>query len=299
MPTQTDPPPDTRPRATLPLWLTGEVPGARGLDPVADVPALTPYWPEEGAGATGNFPAMVVCPGGGYGGLADHEGRDYALWLAARGVAAFVLKYRLGPAGYRHPAMLHDAQRAIRLVRCHAAAWRVDPVRVGVMGSSAGGHLAATALTHFDAGLPEHADPVERAGSRPDLGVLCYPVITMSERAHAGSRANLLGDQPDLMLADWLSNERHVTADTPPCFLWHTAEDASVNVQDPLDFAAALARCAVPWELHVYESGHHGLGLGVKGYDPAVHAGEQLLPWTRALHAWLERRGFVAAGSGL
>ena len=162
---------------SFPLW-NKEVPGALGTAE-KDVPTLTVYLPEEGK-ATGA--AIVICPGGGYGGLAQHEGKDYAEWLATNGVAGFVLKYRLGPAGYRHPVMLQDAARAIRTVRARAAEWKVDPKRVGIMGSSAGGHLASTLLTHFDQGNSNANDPIEKQSSRPDLGILCYPVITMGDK---------------------------------------------------------------------------------------------------------------------
>src|SRR5215204_5851378 len=192
------------------LWPQG-APGALGREP-ADVPTLTPYLaPKERA--TGA--AVVVCPGGGYQHLADHEGRPVAEWLNSVGVTAFVLKYRLGPR-YRHPSMLQDAGRAVRTVRARAAEWGLDPERVGVLGFSAGGHLASTAGTHFDAGRPDAADPVERVSSRPSVMILIYPVITMRERTHAGSRRNLLGEEPAPELVALLSNEEQVTKETPP-----------------------------------------------------------------------------------
>jgi acetyl esterase/lipase len=264
------------------LWPDG-APGARGqADP--DRPTLTPYLPEPDA-RTGA--AIVVCPGGGYAGLAGHEGHDYALWLNQHGLAAFVLKYRLGTHGYRHPAMLQDAARAVRLVRARAAEWGVEPGRVGIMGSSAGGHLAATLLTHFDAGRPDAADPVERQSSRPDLGILCYPVITMGEFTHAGSRRNLLGPEPAPELVEDLSAERRVTRDTPPCFVWHTWEDPVVPVENALQFAAALRRAGVPFDLHIYEKGPHGLGLADKPPFARPH------PWAADCLHWLTVRGFV------
>src|SRR5687767_7628111 len=195
-----------QPTNSFPLW-TGEVPGARGTTD-KDIPTLTPFWPKP-ENATGA--AIVICPGGGYGGLAGHEGEAYAQWLRDHGVAGFVLKYRLGSAGYRHPIMLQDVSRAVRLVRSKAAEWKLDPTKIGVMGSSAGGHLASTLLTHFDAGKPEAEDIVERQSSRPDLGILCYPVITMGEQTHKGSKKNLLGDNPSEELVRELSNELHVT----------------------------------------------------------------------------------------
>lgn len=180
-----------QPKDAFPLW-AGSPPGALGTDPVKDIPTLTPFFPAADK-ATGG--AVVVCPGGGYGGLASHEGRDYALWLNQHGIAAFVLKYRLGSAGYRHPVMMGDLKRAVRYVRAKAADWKLDPKRIGVMGSSAGGHLASTAVTHFDTGKGDAPDPIERASSRPDLGILCYPVITMGPNTHNGSKNNLLGKE--------------------------------------------------------------------------------------------------------
>ncbi len=260
----------------LPLWAEA-APGALGKED-QDIPTLTPYLPDA-AKATGA--AIVVCPGGGYGGLAQHEGKDYALWLNEHGVTAFVLKYRLGAHGYRHPLMLQDAARAVRLVRGRAGEWRVDPKRVGIMGSSAGGHLASTLLTHFDAGRPDAADPVERESSRPDLGILCYPVITMGHFTHQGSKNNLLGNEPSAGLVQLLSNELQVTAQTPPCFVWHTAEDTAVPVENSLEFAAALRRAGVPFDLHIYEKGRHGIGLA-NGHV-----------WTKDCLFWLQGRGFV------
>ena len=267
---------------SFPLWADG-APGARGKDD-KDSPTLTPFLPEA---AKASGAAIVVCPGGGYGGLAPHEGPDYALFLNQHGVAAFVLKYRLGSHGYRHPSMMHDAQRALRFVRARAAEWKLDPKRIGIMGSSAGGHLASTALTHFDAGKPDAADPIERVSCRPDLGILCYPVITMGANTHAGSKKNLLGDAPDAALVALLSNETQVTKDTPPCFIWHTVEDKAVKVENALDFAAALQRHAVPFDLHIYQQGRHGIGLADKPPFAQAH------PWSRDLLFWLKAQRFV------
>src|SRR6267378_1742031 len=166
---------------SFPLWPDG-APGALGKE-AKDIPTLTPFLADP-AKATGA--GIVICPGGGYGGLADHEGSQYARWLNEQGIAGFVLKYRLGPAGYRHPAMLQDAARAVRLVRAKASEWKLDPKRIGIMGSSAGGHLASTLLTHFDSGKSEDADIIERQSSRPDLVILCYAVITMGNFTHGG-----------------------------------------------------------------------------------------------------------------
>ncbi len=260
----------------VPLWPHG-APGALGTAD-RDIPTVTPYRAPEDK-ATGA--SVVVCPGGGYGGLAQHEGRDYALWLNDLGIHAFVLKYRLGSAGYRHPRMLEDASRAVRWVRSKAADWKLDPHRVGIMGSSAGGHLASTLLTHFSAGKAEDPDPVERESSRPDLGILCYPVITLGEFTHRGSKANLLGSTPAEELVTSLSNELQVTPETPPTFLWHTVEDTAVPVENSLLFAQALRKNRVPFDLHLYERGRHGIGLA------NGHA------WTKDLAFWLGERGFL------
>ena len=269
-------------QAPLPLW-PGGAPGARGTNE-NDVPTLTAYLPDP-TNATGA--AMVICPGGGYAHLAAHEGNDYALWLNQHGVAGFVLKYRLGSSGYHHPAMLQDAERAVRMVRANAEAWKIDPKRVGIMGSSAGGHLASTLLTHFEPGDANAADPIERQSSRPDIGILCYPVITFGEFAHVGSRENLLGKHPNPELVKSLSNELQVTKDMPPCFLWQTFEDKTVPVENSMLFAAALRKAGVPFDLHIYQQGRHGLGLNDK--PPFNHPH----PWAADCLFWLKVQGFV------
>ena len=278
-------PPMAATGSPVPLWPAGKVPEARGVNPDNDVPTLTPYLPapEKASGAS-----MVICPGGGYGSLAGHEGEAYARWLNEYGVAGFVLKYRLGSHGYRHPAMMHDAQRAIRLVRAHAAEWKLDPARIGIIGSSAGGHLAATVLTHFDTGKPDAPDPIERQSCRPDLGVLCYAVITMGKDTEGGTRGNLLGSDPAPDLVNDLSNEKQVRADTPPCFIWHTWEDQIVKVENALTFAEALRAKGVHYELHIYEKGGHGMGLGGGNAPGGYHR------WTADLLAWLGERGWLA-----
>lgn len=267
----------------FPLW-TDQAPGATGRDE-KDTPTLTPYIanPDRATGAS-----VVICPGGGYAVLAAHEGRDYALWLNELGVSAFVLKYRLASAGYRHPVMLHDAARSIRTIRARAGEWKLDTARVGIMGSSAGGHLASTLLTHWDRGDQSAPDAVDRQSSRPDVGILCYPVITMAEWTHAGSKRNLLGESPSPELVKLLSNEEHVTKETPPAFLFHTVEDTGVTVRHSLEFAAALARNGVPFALHVYPKGAHGIGLGTRQWDPANRH-----PWTGQCAFWLKERGFA------
>jgi len=268
-------------QTAIPLWPAG-APGARGTN-AADIPTLTPYLCA--SNATGS--AMVICPGGGYGGLAPHEGNDYAVWLNQHGVTCFVLKYRLGSHGYRHPAMLNDAARAVRWVRAHAEDYKIDVKRVGIMGSSAGGHLASTLLTHFDAGDTNSADAVERQSSRPDLGILCYAVISMGEFTHQGSKDNLLGKNPPPELVKLLSNELQVTASTPPCFLWTTFEDTVVPMENTMMFAEALRKNHVPFDLHIYEKGGHGMGL--KDKPPFAHPH----PWAGDCLFWLKAQGFV------
>jgi len=265
------------------LWADA-APGALGTAD-KDVPTLTPFLPKPEL-ATGA--ALVICPGGGYGGLAGHEGKDYALWLNTQGIAGFVLKYRLGSGGYRHPVMLGDAARAVRLVRARAGEWKIDPKRVGIMGSSAGGHLASTLLTHFDAGDASASDVIERQSSRPDVGILCYAVISMGPNTHGGSKANLLGNNPSAELVKLLSNELQVTAQTPPCFLWHTWEDSAVKVENTLEFATAMRRAGVRFDLHIYEKGGHGMGLGGNPAEPG-----KLLDWTRDCASWLKVEGFA------
>lgn len=265
----------------------GKAPDAMG-DADKDKPTLTIHLPP-GDRATGC--ACIVCPGGGYGGLAtDHEGRQPAEFLNKLGVAAFVLKYRLAP--YRHPVPLQDAQRAIRTVRSRAKDWGVDPDRVGIWGFSAGGHLASTAATHFDDGKADAADPVEKVSSRPDFCILGYPVITLTGPpvTHMGSRRNLLGDNPSQELIDNLSNEKQVTAKTPPTFLFHTTEDTAVPPENSILFYLALRKAKVPAELHVYEKGRHGVGLatGVKSPDDPV-----LKKWPDLLADWLKGRGLL------
>jgi acetyl esterase/lipase len=264
------------------LWPNG-TPGAQG-NTDEDRPELRIYTPspDKASGA-----GIVVCPGGGYGVLAmDHEGHQVARWLNELGVAAFVLKYRLGPR-YHHPAPLQDAQRAVRHVRAHAADLNVSPRRLGIMGFSAGGHLASTAATHFDAGNPDDPDPVERVSCRPDFVVLAYPVITLLDpSAHRGSRRNLLGDDPDPELLESLSNEKQVTAETPPAFLFHTAEDPGVPVENSLAFYRACREAGVPAELHIFQHGPHGVGLAAG--DPV--SGD----WKERLTDWLRANAFLA-----
>jgi acetyl esterase/lipase len=274
--------PDEKPKVEL-LWPKG-APGAVGTEE-RDKPSLTFYLPPADKA---NGTAVVVCPGGGYGGLATgHEGKDPAQWLNRHGIAAFVLRYRLGPR-YHHPAPMQDAQRAMRLVRSRAKEWNLDPKRIGIWGFSAGGHLASTVATHFDDGRSDADDPIDRVSCRPDFAILCYPVITMRPRVtHGGSRRNLLGDKPDEALVMSLCNDEQVTEKTPPTFLFHTNEDKVVLPENSIRFYRALCQKKVPAELHIYEKGRHGVGLGV-GLG-AVSA------WPEQLAGWLKTRGLLAA----
>ena len=230
--------------------------------------------------------AVVVLPGGGYGRKAGHEAEPVARWLNTLGISAFVLDYRVAP--YQHPIPLLDARRAIQLVRSRATEWGVDPGRVGILGFSAGGHLASTTGTHFEAvqdgAAAAAAAGIDQFSFRPDAMILCYPVISFSEYAHAGSMENLLGPRPAADQRAWLSNEKQVSAQTPPTFLWHTADDQSVPVENSLMFASALARNKVRFELHVFEHGDHGVGLA-QGHP---YAGS----WTELCGNWLKNIGF-------
>jgi acetyl esterase/lipase len=264
----------TAPEPALELLWPGGAPGALGTTD-DDRPALLVYLPPR---ATAVGTGVVVCPGGAYATLAmGHEGRDVARWLTDRGFAAFVLRYRHGPR-YRHPIPLGDVLRAMRLVRARAAEWGL--ARVGVWGFSAGGHLASSAATMFDAGNPRAEDPIDRASSRPDFAVLAYPVILMDgESAHARSRQSLLGDSPARELARALSTNTRISGRTPPTFLFHTADDSSVSAENSVAFYLALRRAGVPAELHIYEHGRHGVGLAAG--EPALRS------WTERLAEWL------------
>jgi len=259
------------------LW-DGNAPGAQGTAP-EDIPTLT----EVSKATPGNLrPGFVVCPGGGYSGLAGHEGKPVAEWLESIGIKSLVLQYRLGPR-YHHPIELGDVNRAIRYVRANAALLGVDPTRIGVLGFSAGGHLTSTAVTYFDSGHAESTDPVDKVSSRPDVGVLIYPVISMGPLGHGGSRDNLLGPHADQHLIDALSSEKNVSLQTPPCFLVHGADDQVVPVENSLMFCTALSGHKIPFELHVLQHGPHGFGLGQPG---------SAMDWRGLCQAWLKTHGF-------
>jgi acetyl esterase/lipase len=260
------------------LWPKG-APGAVGTKP-EDKPSVTIYQPDK---AKRNGAAVVVCPGGGYGGLAmGHEGKEIADWLTARGVTAFVVKYRLGPR-YRHPVPLQDAQRAVRVARSRAKELGLDAAKIGIWGFSAGGHLVSTVCTKFDAGKADADDPIDRLSCRPDFAILCYPVIRMDPPyAHMGSRRNLLGDKPDEKLVASLCNDTQVKKDTPPTFLFHTRADKAVPVQNSELYAKACEKAGVPVRLLIRDTGVHGVGLATKI--------PELKDWPEKLEAWLVER---------
>ena len=261
---------------TLLLWPQG-APGALGGSD-EDCPAIKPYL-VDGAGNA----AVLICPGGGYWLRADHEGGPVAEWLNTLGISAFVLRYRVAP--YQYPSALQDAQRALRTIRLHAEDYGIDPGRLGILGFSAGGHLASTASGIFDRGNPEAEDALDRQSCRPDFTILCYPVVSMMEGVtHEGSKFNLLGEQPAEELVRQLSGELQVTSDSPPAFLWHTADDDAVPVENSLLLAAALRRHEIPFDLHVYAHGSHGLGLA--GEEPHTRG------WTGACASWLKMNGY-------
>ena len=267
-------------QTAMPLWPDG-APNAVGKEP-QDIPTITPYLaPKE----TATGAAVLVLPGGGYTKLSDvKEGSDIAKWLNSLGISAFVLKYRLGPR-YSQPNPLLDAARAMRTVRSKAKEWNIDAGRVAILGFSAGGHLASTLGTHFDAGKPDSKDEIERVSSRPDAMILLYPVITMGEFTHAGSKKYLLGENPTPELIKLYSNELQVTKETPPTFIFHTMTDATVPVENAMFFASALRKNGVPFEFHLYEQGPHGVGL--------APTNPYLASWAARCADWLVLRGFM------
>ena len=273
----------------LRLW-DGDAPHAGGAEPI-DVPTLHLYRVESKEPTAG----IIIYPGGGYGHLAmDHEGAQIAAGFNSLGMTAAVCVYRHrggggnGGKGYGHPVPLLDAQRAVRTMRASAQRWNVDPNRIGIIGFSAGGHLASTVSTHHDPGKPASADKVEQVSSRPDFAILCYPVIALDKPfTHRGSQKNLLGENPDPELVASLSNERMVTAETPPTFLFHTAEDTAVPPENSLVYFSALHKAGVPAELHLFEKGRHGIGLGAD--VPGARA------WPELCKTWLTIRGVIVS----
>ncbi len=273
------------------LWPTG-APGALGTNDV-DKPAVYLY---PATGAKANGAAVVICPGGGYSfWAAPNEGWPIAAWMNTLGVSAFVLKYRLGPT-YKHPVEMHDAQRAMRWVRANAKRFNIDPKRVGIIGFSAGGHLAATVATHYDSGAPGAADTIDRFSCRPDFHILGYPVITMDlSFTHMGSRTALLGNTPSQFLVDLLSNEKQVNAKTPPGFLTHAKDDGLVPIKNSQAYFDSLVKFHVPAQFKIFNTGGHGFGLatGLGGAPiDTVLAG-----WAPLAAKWLDSLGFFKATS--
>lgn len=267
----------------FPLWPDG-APGAKGTAEEHQ-PTLDLYQPDT---VPANGCAVLVCPGGGYGGLAkDHEGIQPARFFNQFGVTAYVLHYRLGSQGYQHPIPLQDAQRALRLVRSRAAGDGVDPTRLGIMGFSAGGHLAVSTGTHHDAGKAAAPDPIDRFSSRPDFMILCYGVLSFDPAiTHHGSVNNLLGERRnDPELIRFLSNEAQVNATTPPTFLFHTTTDQAVPVANSLRFYEACQKNNIPVALHVFQQGNHGVGL--------AQADPNLKIWPTLLQGWMEQNQWL------
>ncbi len=269
----------------IPLWPDG-APTNPG-ETVDPVPTLT-IFPAPAENAIGT--AILICPGGGYQHLAvDHEGLQIARWLNSLGISAFMLKYRIGTwegKKNNHPIPLWDAQRGIRTVRARAAEWKINPERIGILGFSAGGHLASTVGTHFDSGKPAAADKIERISSRPNFMILIYPVISFKTKyVHRGSRKALLGENADLSLVENLSNETQVTSMTPPTFLIHSSEDTVVPAENSVLFYLALHEAGVPAEMHIYERGKHGFGLAAN--DPVLST------WPDNCKRWLQVQGFL------
>jgi len=268
---------------TLPLW-TDEVPHIKGTAPGIDIPQLTIYRPSQ---SLKRDVAVVICPGGGYGGLAlDHEGHDIAKWLNQLGITAGILEYRMSRGGYQHPIPLLDAQRAVRLMRSKHDEFGISPGKIGILGFSAGGHLASTSGTHYDTGIEDSSDPIDCFSCRPDFMILCYPVITLlKQSAHQGSRKNLLGEDADPELVQALSNETQVTSDTPPTFLFHTSEDTLVPPENSILFYQALQQAGVSAELHIYQKGPHGVGLA-----PHIEGARN---WPQDCAAWFRSQGIL------
>lgn len=278
----------------IPLW-SDKIPNHQKTDEVetlenkdilwiekVKVPTLEIYLPTK-KNATGK--AMVICPGGGYQGLAyDWEGTDIAKWLNANGIAAFVLKYRLPKSKsviIGHKAPLQDAQRAIRLVRNNSEKWNISKNQIGIMGFSAGGHLAATLGTHYDNDKNSLPNSIDSLSARPDFMVLIYPVITMkSSFTHQGSKDNLLGKNPEQQLIDFYSNELHINKNTPPTFIIHSTDDEVVSVMNSILFYQALVKEKIYSEMHIYPKGGHGFSL-------AIGQGH-LQTWVDRLSEWID-----------
>ncbi len=281
-PSPQEPKNETIPTSTIIPLYPEKVPGKLNSDK-KEWPTLTLYLlPKE----KGIRPAVVICPGGGYGGLAmDHEGHQIGKWLNSIGVSGIILQYRHAPE-YRHPIPMQDALRAMRTVRARATEWYIDPERIGIMGFSAGGHLASTVGTHFDYGVPTADDPIEKTSSRPNFMILCYPVITFnSDYTHMGSRINLIGDEPEPSMIGYYSNETQIQPFTPPTFLVHSTDDKVVPVENSLQFFRGLSFQGIPAEMHIYQYGGHGYGLAPN--DPILHS------WVQRCEDWMKYLGLL------
>ncbi|MFW5981431.1 MAG: alpha/beta hydrolase [bacterium] len=259
------------------IW-EGKIPGyIEGVDDLA--PALEPYIIK----GQGLKAAVMICPGGGYSHRANHEGVDIARWLNSLGLSAFVLHYRVAPYSYPYPVL--DAKRAVRYIRYYARNWLIDTNKICVMGFSAGGHLTSMLGNDFDYGNSDSNDPIERESCRPDAMVLSYPVISFGKYTHRGSRDNLLANNLSDEMIRKFSSEKNVKAGTPPTFIWHTANDNAVPVENTLLFAKALSNAGIPFEAHIFPEGRHGLGMANEKEDVAI--------WTELCVKWLANNGFI------
>ena len=238
------------------------------------IPEITPF-------LSNSKGAVIIFPGGGYGGRADHEGPVMAKWFNSIGITAFVVDYRVAP--YKHPAEISDAMRAVRVVRAKASEYGIDKNKIAVMGFSAGGHLAGSVSVHYDKKMYEPTDEIDNESCRPDASILCYPVIDMYEYRHDGSRANLLGNRVSDADKKFMSLHQQITPDTPTAFLWHTSDDNCVPVENTLLYADALAKVNVPFEVHIYPHGAHGLGLA----DEDSRLNPHVAQWAKSLENWL------------
>lgn len=271
---------DAKPKSIL-LWPDG-APGATGSAD-KDKPTLILYPATKNPSGT----AVVICPGGGYGGLAmGHEGHEIAKWLNENGISAFICNYRHRGKGYGHPYPLMDAQRAIRLVRTNAKKWKINPEKIGIIGFSAGGHLASSCATHESIGELDSDDPINQQGCRPDFAILCYAVIGFDKPyTHKGSQRNLIGQDASPELIKFYSNEEQVSKSTCPTFLWHTAADKGVPPENSVQFFLSCQKHGVPAALHIFEKGRHGIGLA-RDNETAKH-------WPSLCIGWIKQRGFL------
>lgn len=247
----------------IPLYMEGE-----------EIPTITPYIVENSKAC------IVICPGGGYCARAPHEGDGYAKWLRENGVSSFVVDYRVSP--YRYPAPQYDAMRAMKIARYYVDKYGYDKNKIGIMGSSAGGHLAGSVATATDDMGYKITDEIDNIDWKPNFAVLCYPVVSLIEFAHNGSRINLMGEnESNVREAQKLCIDKRVTKATPPMFIWHTSEDQAVPIENSLLLAKALSEKGVPFELHSYQKGYHGLGLLTNDFEGTKAWSDALLTWLK------------------